>query len=42
MFGVDPRVTVYTGADATRLEMPVVSGTALLEDTVTFIPEEQT
>jgi putative CocE/NonD family hydrolase len=33
-FAVDPRITVFTGADATFLELPVVAGPLLLEDTV--------
>ena len=34
MFAVDPRITVFTGADATFLELPVVTDPVLLKDTV--------
>ncbi len=34
LFAVDPRVTVFTGADATRIALPVVPGATLHPDTV--------
>ncbi|HYI19406.1 MAG TPA: CocE/NonD family hydrolase C-terminal non-catalytic domain-containing protein, partial [Solirubrobacteraceae bacterium] len=34
LFAVDPQVTVYTGADATRVSLPVVPGATLHRDTV--------
>ena len=36
LFSVDPAVTVFTGADATRVSLPVVPGATLHPDTVPF------
>jgi putative CocE/NonD family hydrolase len=43
LFGVDPKVTVYTGPGATFLELPVIADPVLLQDTVSlgFEPPEE-
>ena len=39
LFAVDPRVTVFTGAGATSVELPVVPGATLAPDTVPLAGE---